>query len=167
MAKSGRAAAVEDLQRVLAFKGEIMSAAQRHGARACVVAAILSRETRGLPKFFIGDGGHGCGPMQIDDRSFPDVCREYKAGRKTNAEMIDFGAKVLREKVMALRENRHLGGDRVKLECAGIAAYNCGQGNVAKLLAAGRDVDAYTTGKDYSADVLERAAFFAENGFGG
>lgn len=164
MAKFGREAAKEDLQRVLAFESEIRAAANAKKVRACVLAGILSRETRGLPAFFIGDGGHGCGPMQIDDRSFPDVCKEYKANKRTNADMIMFGAEVLRRKIMALRDNRNLA--RANLERAGIAAYNCGEGNVARVLHLGQDLDFRTTNKNYSADVLERADFFAEH-FGG
>ena len=48
---------------------------------------------------------------------------------------------------------------------AAVAAYNCGQGNVANAIRDGYDVDHYTTGRDYSTDVLERAAWFKSNGF--
>jgi hypothetical protein len=44
---------------------------------------------------------------------------------------------------------------------AGIAAYNCGPGGVEKAIRKGLDVDAFTTGKDYSADVLRRMNWFA------
>ncbi|MFA6239922.1 MAG: hypothetical protein WC655_03290 [Candidatus Hydrogenedentales bacterium] len=43
---------------------------------------------------------------------------------------------------------------------AAIAGYNCGPGNVLKAAKAGMDVDAYTAHKNYSADVLARAAWF-------
>jgi soluble lytic murein transglycosylase-like protein len=48
---------------------------------------------------------------------------------------------------------------------AAVAAYNCGQGNVANAIRDGYDVDHYTTGRDYSTDVLQRAAWFKANGF--
>ena len=165
MAKFGRAAAAEDLERVNVFKDAILNGANRHKVRPAVLAAIISRETRALPKFFIGDNGHGCGPAQIDDRSFPQICAEYKANLKTNEEMIDFGARVLRDKCMELRLNMHLKGERERIERAGIAAYNTGARRVAMALAEMADVDRMTTNKNYSSDVLERAAFFAENGF--
>lgn len=39
---------------------------------------------------------------------------------------------------------------------AAVAAYNCGPGNVRRALRQGRHVDAFTTGGDYSTDVLAR-----------
>ena len=48
---------------------------------------------------------------------------------------------------------------------AAVAAYNCGEGRVAKLIAQGRDVDSLTTGRDYSRDVLERARYYAAHGY--
>lgn len=44
---------------------------------------------------------------------------------------------------------------------AGIAAYNCGPGGVQKAIRKGLDVDTYTTGKNYSADVLNRMSWFS------
>ncbi len=43
---------------------------------------------------------------------------------------------------------------------AGVAAYNCGQGGVMRALNGGLDVDHFTTGRNYSADVLHRTAWF-------
>ena len=43
---------------------------------------------------------------------------------------------------------------------AGIAAYNCGRGGVSRAVKAGLDVDHFTTGKNYSVDVLHRRARF-------
>jgi hypothetical protein len=39
---------------------------------------------------------------------------------------------------------------------AGVAAYNCGRGNVHKALGNKMDVDTYSTGNNYSADVMQR-----------
>ncbi|CCH77818.1 putative Lysozyme [Nostocoides japonicum T1-X7] len=44
---------------------------------------------------------------------------------------------------------------------AAVAAYNCGPGNVRRALQQGRSVDAFTTGGDYSRDVLARRATLA------
>jgi hypothetical protein len=43
---------------------------------------------------------------------------------------------------------------------AGIAAYNCGRAGVMRAVNAGYDVDQFTTGKNYSTDVLHRMAWF-------
>lgn len=48
----------------------------------------------------------------------------------------------------------------VDAQRAGIAAYNCGRGGVLHAIKAKLDVDAFTTGKNYSADVLHRCARF-------
>lgn len=165
MAKYGTDAAAQDLKRVLKFKDAILTAAAASRVRPAAVAGILSRETRGLPAYFIGDHGHGHGPMQIDDRSFPAICQEYRAGKKTNEEMISFGAQVLRQKAMFLRQNPRV--PHTILEQAAIAAYNCGEGRVQRIILSGKNIDSATTGGNYSADILERAVFFADHGFGG
>ena len=54
------------------------------------------------------------------------------------------------------------GVDYAALFQGAIAAYNCGSGNVRKALETGQDVDARTTGKDYSADVIGRAIALKE-----
>jgi hypothetical protein len=46
-----------------------------------------------------------------------------------------------------------------------IAAYNSGLTNVMKALGQGLDVDHYTTGQDYSWDVLNRAGWFQLHGW--
>jgi len=48
---------------------------------------------------------------------------------------------------------------------AGIAAYNCGRGNVTRAIKAGYDVDRYTAGNDYSQDVVNRMKWFQQEGF--
>jgi len=41
-----------------------------------------------------------------------------------------------------------------------LAGYNAGPGTTLRAIRDGRDVDFYTTGRDYSKDVLNRAGFF-------
>jgi hypothetical protein len=164
MARFGRPAAQEDLERVDALRAEIVESARMFHLDSAIVAAIVSRETRGHPKFFVGDGGHGCGPMQVDDRTRPELCARYKAGDVPNAAMISAGCEILREKIEALRRNAHL-QDQQDLLKAAVAAYNCGQGNVARALEAGASVDRFTTGENYSWDVVQRATLFREHGY--
>lgn len=73
-----------------------------------------------------------------------------------------FGAEELAGNITYYKAHPHVGVDPV---AAAAAAYNCGPGNVNKAIAAGKDVDAYTTGHDYSKDVLARAAWFKDHGF--
>lgn len=48
------------------------SAATEYEFAPEILMAVASRETN--LRNIIGDGGHGYGLMQIDDRSFPDWC---------------------------------------------------------------------------------------------
>jgi hypothetical protein len=93
---------------------------------------------------------HGYGYWQIDIDSYPDFVRsgDWKDPFKTCRKALT----VLEEKREYLAPRfPNLQGDG--LMRAVTAAYNCGQGNVAKVLAAGQDVDARTYNKDYSREV--------------
>lgn len=170
MAKFGKDAAKEDLTRASKHKDSIVAGAKKFGFKPSLIAAIGSRETRWLDKFFLGDidphthKAHGHGPMQVDDRSFGPWCSKWISDGMPVSQAIEKGCEVLAAKyksigrlVPGLDETMHLR--------AAIAAYNCGEGNVKKVLLSKDDVDTRTTGKDYSKDVLERAKTFAELGF--
>lgn len=68
------------------------------------------------------------------------------------ATNIDEGAKLLAELLAEFPRARS----------SAIAAYNCGAGNVRKAILLGHDCDHFTTGRNYSADVLRRLAAFAQ-----
>jgi hypothetical protein len=132
---------------------------------ALVLAAINSRESRfglALDEDGLGDAGHGHGEMQIDDRSHKAFCA---SGRwRDLAASLEY----VHENVITPAFN-YLGDyfglfeeDYGALFRGAIAAYNCGPGNVRKAMESGQDVDARTTGKDYSADVLRRAIALKE-----
>lgn len=100
---------------------------------------------------------HGFGYPQIDIASYPLF---VKSGDWKDP------FKVLRMAVAVLEEKRkylepkfpNLKGDSL---CRAItAAYNCGQGNTAKVLNEGLDIDARTHGKDYSREVWRYRAIF-------
>lgn len=102
---------------------------------------------------------HGFGYVQVDINSYPDFVKSgaWKDPLKCYLKAID----VLEEKRKYIEGHMiRLGGD--DLHRAITAAYNCGQGNVVKALAAKKDVDAYTTGHDYSKDVWQRRAFYQQ-----
>lgn len=171
MATYGKPAAEQDMKRVTTYKVDIIRLAKQYGFKPSLIAAIGSRETRWLSKFFLGDIDpktklpHGHGPMQIDDRSFPQFAQDYRAGKLTPVDGIEMGCKVLSAKLKSIKKFLpQLAGD-LQLRAA-VAAYNCGEGNVKKVVLAGQDVDSKTTGHDYSRDVLERAEYFEQNGFG-
>lgn len=100
--------------------------------------------------------GWGRGLMQIDYGAFEFARTGDWADASAN---IDFGCNLLAENLVYFKK---IAGDDDPLR-AGIAAYNCGRGNVSKALALGGDVDLYTTGHNYSSDVLARAQWFKQH----
>lgn len=115
---------------------------------AFLLYALGSRETN--LHNVIGDGGHGRGIWQRDDRSFdiPDdylqtpMKQAYDAASLLMGHFVYFGAVTATAQPNALT-------------CA-VAAYNAGRGGVRKALGAGKSADSVTTGGDYAVDVLER-----------
>lgn len=93
---------------------------------------------------------HGYGYWQIDIGSYPAFIKsgDWKDPFKTCLKAIA----VLEEKRLYLEPKfPNLKGD--SLHRAITAAYNAGQGNIAKVLAEGKDIDARTYNHDYSAEV--------------
>lgn len=103
--------------------------------------AVGSRETNLTDE--IGDGGHGRGVWQLDDRShqipdpFPVVLQAELAAQMLRG-LLD-----------------HFSGHREPA----IAAYNAGVGGVEHAINRGLPADSATTGGDYAADVLARMDF--------
>lgn len=167
---------LESLRRIRSFYGAFLDAAAdlyRH--RPEVLAGIMQRETAGgtsrlmkdvdgvpdgNPADDVGDHGFGLGLMQIDRRAWPKF---YQSGEWKNPQRnIEFGAYVLAQK-RAYLANKTLGMGLTDddLERASVAAYNCGEGNVMKAIRErGWNFDAFTTGRNYSADVLRLAEIY-------
>lgn len=144
----------------------LLCAADAHHVSPFVFAAICDRESRFgkvLDKDGTGDHGHGRGLCQIDDRAHGDWVRVHQwRDPLTN---LGKGAAVLAEAIafFSLRVNRQgdprpLAGEA--LMSAALAAYNAGCGRVLAALKANCPADSVTTGRDYSAWVLRRAAEF-------
>ena len=144
---------------------------------AADLMAIASRETNLDPKWLKkpGDGGNGFGLMQADKRSFPEFTKGD--GWKDARTGILFGAKVLMQKWEDYRANV---GKQAKVKSSKtgkystytgklamgsvvqhvvLSSYNCGRW-AQYAFAKGQDIDKYSTGKDYGADVMARANEF-------
>lgn len=149
--------------RAAKFSEQLLQAARESGTDPFVLAAIMERESRSgeaLDPAGRGDGGHGHGLMQIDDRS-------HQAWLATGVwrdplQNIRYGAKVLKENLVFFarpgvgREDpRPLQGQ--ELLQAAVAAYNTGAANVLRSIKAGKHPDATTAHANYSQDVLQRA----------
>jgi len=147
----------QEIELCKSLKRIISNVARRHDWPPEVIAGIISRES----KFGIlldsngkGDRGHGHGLMQIDDRSHAAFIS--KGTWRNAADNIEYGTAVLSDFHNYLESHTSLKG--ADLEAAAIASFNAGPGGVIKALP---NWDAATTGKDYSSDVLVRAAALA------
>lgn len=95
-----------------------------------------------------GDGGHGHGIMQIDDRTWGDWLASHDWGDPhTN---ITKGVQILKSNLSYFAGKGLVGSDQLS---AALAAYNHGPGNVWKNIQANRDVDYGTAHNNYSASV--------------
>jgi hypothetical protein len=146
------------------WSGFFLAAATAHAARAQLserdlaldLVAICDRETCG--QNILGDGGHGHGGMQIDDRF-------HKPWLQANANGLDPASNILKGCEIyvdglvyfrRLNAQKGLGLSEAEIRMAALAAYNGGVGAVAKQLLIGRrSGDLATSGKDYSSNTFE------------
>ncbi|MFL5319819.1 MAG: peptidoglycan-binding protein [Myxococcaceae bacterium] len=129
------------------YASEVLAASKKYKIPPQVLFGMMMRESNG--QNIRGDGGHGRGLMQIDDRSHADWLASHKGGMDP-ASNIMYAAQVLRESMDAF------GGDLRK----GLSAYNAGVGGVESALHSGRSADSATTGGDYASSVLRNAEQF-------
>jgi soluble lytic murein transglycosylase-like protein len=153
------------------FRPFIEAAAQQYGFQPCVICGIGSRESGwGVllkPPGPAGTGdraprsprpplrpgplppdglGFGRGLMQIDYDSNPLAQTGNCQDPQTN---INFGCQLLAHKLAYVQTNSNLQG--LMMLRGALAAYNCGEGTVRKLAAAGLDIDSKTAHGNYSA----------------
>lgn len=105
-------------------------------------------------------GGFGRGLMQID-YDFHNFARE-DLWRDPELN-IKYGCKIMADSGRLLSKRTDLKG--LDLISATLASYNCGAGRVLIAYKQGRPLDYFTTGRDYSEDVLNRAGFFQLHGW--
>lgn len=158
----------------------VEEAAQKFGLQPSVIGGIGSREShwglilrpagpagtgdfteRRFPARFRqgplppDGGGFGRGLMQIDF----DAQEFARTGNwRDPKENISYGCQVLAESRDLIQRKTNLKGR--DLLRAALAGYNAGPGNALTAIRDGRDVDFFTTGRNYSSDVLNRAGFF-------
>lgn len=129
-----------EAQRALAAWPFIAVYEQQYGLPRHLLLAVGSRETNLTNE--VGDGGHGHGVWQLDDRSHT-IPAEFDNNVATQCIT---AAAMLRGLI-----NQY--GSDIR---AALAAYNAGTGTVSYNQLHGLDVDTGTAGNDYSADVFER-----------
>lgn len=182
---SNNATLLAQLDAAVPYRADIEEGAGTCNVQPCVIAGLGSREShwglalkpegpagtgdfakRRYPSRYRSSalppdgGGFGRGLLQIDY----DAHEFARDGDWRDARQnILYGCGVLQASLSFMQRKTDL-TDRALLRAA-LAAYNCGPGNALKAYQAGRDIDFYTAGRDYSADVLNRAGFFQNNGW--
>lgn len=142
-----------DRSRVMKHKAKFQLAASMFHLPPALLAAIASRESRGgavLDSNGEGDGGHGFGIMQVDDRSHSIARDDGPAGQSHINQatgILQSTLKTVTQKFPGLSEVE-------QLEMA-VSRYNGGKGLKPP------NSDTGTTGGDYMNDVWARARFYA------
>src|SRR5262245_29122061 len=108
------------------------AAADQKDVRLDILLAIASQETDA--RNIRGDGGHGRGLMQIDDRYHQTFLRNNQEGMDVETN-VEYAAALLANNIAYFKGSYE----------QGIAAYNCGPGNVSKAVKKGYSPDTYTT----------------------
>lgn len=133
---------------------------QASGLPAGLLLAIASQETD--MNDVVGDGGHGRGLFQIDDRFHRDFLARNGAagpgGRPPVPAAARYAAGLVRANLDFAARNGVREPDRLKF-C--LSAYNAGAGGALAGYREG-DSDRRTTGRDYGKAVLGRWAIFQE-----
>jgi hypothetical protein len=151
------------LQQLQKYAAEVRNLAARYGIPASVIAGMGSRESRwGLAltppgPAGTGDHGHGRGLLQIDDRWHPAFVQSGQW--KLPAENLRYGCALLRSFIDTFTTKYRWSPGLQTLRAA-VAGYNCGPRRVYEAWQAGQDLDYFTAGRNYSADVLSRAGWF-------
>ncbi|XP_077460769.1 lysozyme g-like [Stigmatopora argus] len=145
-----------DLGSVNKYKLIIQKVGAQKRIDPAIIAAIISRESRGgkVLKDGWGDHGNAWGLMQVDKRYHTPKGgwdSEDHLSQGTDI-LIDFIGKI-KKKFPSWTAEQQLKG--------GIAAYNIGLRGVQTY----ERMDLGTTGDDYSSDVVARAQWYKKNGF--
>lgn len=113
----------------------------KHGLLINILIAQCLHESGG--KNILGDGGHGRGLMQIDDRAHPDWLAANKDGLDP-ASNIDYACQLMSDLVA------HYAGDYHHA----LAAYNSGMGNVHRAMAHDLPDEEYTAHHNYATAII-------------
>lgn len=156
-------ALIKQLNELKKYDSMVRETAAFYGIPSAVVAGIGSRESAwGLALTppgpgGTGDGGHGRGLLQVDDRWHVDF---INSGKWANAkDNIIYGCALLKN-FMTHYETKGGITDKLLVLQAAVAAYNAGPRRVLESYQAGSGFDFYTTGRNYSVDTLSRAGWF-------
>ncbi|XP_016411249.1 lysozyme g-like isoform X2 [Sinocyclocheilus rhinocerous] len=148
--------AENDLTRMEKYKSMITKVGRAKQMDPAVIAAIISRESRAGAALEDGWGDHGnaFGLMQVDRRYHTPVGTFDSEQHITQAtEILTSFIKEMKAKFPMWSQEQCFKG--------GISAYNAGVSTVGSY----ENIDARTTGQDYSNDVVARAQWFKSKGY--
>lgn len=171
---------LKQLQEAGKYKLIIEEAAERFRFQSCVIAGLGSRESHwGLALFPPGPEGtgdltarvktnsHRNSPLPPDGLGFGrgllQIDFDYQEFARTGnwkdpKENIFYGVKLLFDNRKFLQKIFNL--NNTQLIRATLSSYNAGLRNILKAVVKGYDIDFFTTGRNYSQDVLNRAGWF-------
>lgn len=146
-----------DSGRMKKYKTKISNVGKKYEIDPALIAGIISRESRAgnVLKDGWGDNGNAWGLMQVDVN--PSGGGHSPRGEWDSEEHLCQGTEILIHFIGRITQKFPDWSKEMKLK-GGIAAYNTGDGRVNS-----EDVDARTTGDDYSSDVVARAQWYKKN----
>ncbi|XP_071402836.1 lysozyme g-like [Centroberyx affinis] len=154
-----------DLGRMNRYRSKINNVGRKKGIDPALIAAIISRESRAGNTLKNGWGDwdpqrkayNGFGLMQVDVN--PNGGGHTPEGSWDSEEHLSQATDILTHFIGRI-QRKFPAWDKDKQLKGGIAAYNMGDGNVHSYA----QVDANTTGGDYSNDVVARAQWYKTKG---
>ncbi|KAM3623633.1 uncharacterized protein V6R79_013559 [Siganus canaliculatus] len=149
-----------DAGRMERYRSIINSVGQKWEIDPALIAAIISRESRAGNTLDDGWGDYrrAWGLMQVDVD--PNGGRHKKRGAWDSEEHLNQATGILVDFINIIKNKSEFKScTREQVLKGGIAAYNMGDGNVHSY----KNVDAKTTGGDYSNDVVARAQWYKNN----
>ncbi|XP_029951084.1 lysozyme g-like isoform X1 [Salarias fasciatus] len=151
--------AATDANRMRKYKSKIDNVGRSCGIDPALIAGIISRESRAGNQLQNGWGDHGkaWGLMQVDVT--PNGGGHTPRGGWDSEEHLRQATDILVYFIGRIQGKFPNWSREMQLK-GGIAAYNMGDGNVHD-----QNVDANTTGGDYSNDVVARAQWYKKQGY--
>ncbi|KAM4750188.1 lysozyme g-like [Anableps anableps] len=145
-----------DAGRMNKYRSKINTVGSQCGIDPALIAAIISRESRAgnVLQGGWGDNHNAWGLMQVDIRY------HTKQGDWDSEEHLRQATGILVHFIKKI-QNKFPNWNKEQQLKGGIAAYNMGDGNVHSY----DNVDARTTGGDYSNDVVARAKWYKNHGY--
>ncbi|XP_062389593.1 lysozyme g-like [Sardina pilchardus] len=157
--RASRQLAKTDLQRMNSYKDTIIKVGRDTGVDPAVIAAVISRASRGGSEYVLVNGWSANGDMF----GLMQIAKQWHTlrGDWDSEEHIKQGTGILTYSI-GIIQNKFPKWTKEEQLKGGLAAYNAGAQNVHDEY---EKVDENTSAKDYSNDVVARAKYYRKHGF--